>query len=443
MLALPFAALYAAVGLARHWHFGSSAYDLGIFDQVVWHLSRFEAPGSTVHGFPNVLGDHFSPVISLFAPLYWVWPAPETLIVAQAVLFAASILPVHRFLELRLQARDARLFAVAYGLFWGLQRAAAFDVHEIAFAPLLIALAILALDRANWRGFLAASGLLCLVKEDLIPLVAALGLLWSLRGAGRRDVIRGVLLFAIACALFVGIVGWIIPSFNEAGQYHVGSAFREALARPAASLARLLVPATKLETLAMWLLPFLFLPLASPYGLLAVPLALERFLSASPNHWGTSFHYSAPLAPILAMAAGDGLARLRPRATTVVAVTCVVLSAILPGRQPFWKVVSPSFYAAPAFADTARRALATIPGEASVVAQAAIVPHLSQRQGIYTLRPDGPGAGVDADYVVAAAGVLSPWPFADAAQVRASVDTYRQRGYRTLFDEEGWVVLRR
>ena len=35
------AVAYALYALFRHWHFHSSGYDLGIFDQAVWHLSRF------------------------------------------------------------------------------------------------------------------------------------------------------------------------------------------------------------------------------------------------------------------------------------------------------------------------------------------------------------------------------------------------------------------
>jgi uncharacterized membrane protein len=83
-LVLLFAFAYALLGIVRHRHFGSSAYDLGIFDQAVWHLSRFEAPASTISGFSNILGDHFYPIIALFAPLYWIAPRPETLIVATA-----------------------------------------------------------------------------------------------------------------------------------------------------------------------------------------------------------------------------------------------------------------------------------------------------------------------------------------------------------------------
>ena len=77
-----FTAAYALYGLFRHWHFGSSAFDLGIFDQAIWNLSRFQAPASSINGFSNVMGDHFYPIIVAFAPLYWLAPAPETLITA-------------------------------------------------------------------------------------------------------------------------------------------------------------------------------------------------------------------------------------------------------------------------------------------------------------------------------------------------------------------------
>ena len=100
-LVAAFALAYSLYGLFRHWRFDSSAYDLGIFDQVLWHLSRFEAPSSTIRGYSNMLGDHFSPILALLAPLYWMAPAPEAIIVAQAILLAISIVPVWRYARRR------------------------------------------------------------------------------------------------------------------------------------------------------------------------------------------------------------------------------------------------------------------------------------------------------------------------------------------------------
>ena len=60
------AAGYSAYALLKHWHFDSS-YDLAIYDQAIWHLSRFERPASSIRSLPNVFGDHFHPIIALFA----------------------------------------------------------------------------------------------------------------------------------------------------------------------------------------------------------------------------------------------------------------------------------------------------------------------------------------------------------------------------------------
>jgi uncharacterized membrane protein len=118
-LVVAFAAAYALVGLFKHWHFDSSAYDLGIFDQVIWRLSRFDAPTSSLKGGLNIFGDHFHPIIALLAPVYWIAPRVEALIVAQSVLLAASIVPVFAFARRRLPAGQSVAIAIVYALFLG------------------------------------------------------------------------------------------------------------------------------------------------------------------------------------------------------------------------------------------------------------------------------------------------------------------------------------
>jgi hypothetical protein len=69
------AAVYALYSLFRHWHFQSSAYDLGIFDQIVWSYSRGQVPASSLRGMPNMLGDHLHPIPS-------PWPNRSPAVVA-------------------------------------------------------------------------------------------------------------------------------------------------------------------------------------------------------------------------------------------------------------------------------------------------------------------------------------------------------------------------
>ncbi len=304
-IAVVFTLAYAVHALVRHWSFGSSGFDLGIFDQAIWHLSRFERPASTVGGYANIFGDHFHPILLLLVPLYSAWPAAETLLVAQAALLGASTIPVFLYARLRVGDRTASAFAIAYGLFWGMQKAAAFDFHEIAFAPLLIGTAILAVETGRLRLFWAAAVALCLVKEDLIPVVA----MFALRLAVLGHIRHAAAAAAVALFGFAAVMQFVIPWVKGNDVYAYQSVYSGLSLWNAP--ARLFTPPGKMMTVVMWLAPFAFLPLRSPLLLLALPLALARLLSNNPNHWGTAFHYGAPLAPILATAAADGISRIR------------------------------------------------------------------------------------------------------------------------------------
>jgi hypothetical protein len=84
------------------------------------------------------------------------------------------------------------------------------------------------------------------------------------------------------------------------------------------------------------------------------------------------------------------------------------------------------------------RALAVIPADASVVAQAAVVPHLSQRDRVYVLDANAPSA----DFVVAARAA-NPWPARSGEEINALLRDRQRRGWVAVFNEQGWTVLRR
>ena len=440
LLVFVMAAAYAAVGLFKHWHF-SSSYDLGIFDQAVWHLSRFEAPGSTISGYQNILGDHFYPIVFLFVLPYWIVPAAETLIVTQAVLVASSIVPVYVFFRRRLSQGLAFGLVVAYALFWGLQKTINADVHEMAFAPVVIACAVLALDAKRWGWLWVSCVVLVCVKEDLIPLVAAIGAYVYMQGHRRH----GIALMVFGLTAFLVVVNLVIPSFS--GGWGAGEAYRAVIDRPWTALAVMTTPPQKLLTVVYWLAPFCFLSLRSPLVFLVIPIALERLLSSLSTHWGWNGHYTAPLAPLLAMSAGDGLSRLiRARSAdharwsglpALIVALSVVLSLVVPGHQPILRLFKPGHYHVVAGRGTPARALASVPSDASVVTQGGLLPHLSQRAEIHVLDADAP----DADYVIVSMD-LNAWPLSGPGQMADLIKGRRSRGYVVVFDEAGWIVLR-
>src|SRR5438552_18776893 len=93
-LALIAAVTYAAISIYRHDHFASNAFDLGVQDQTVWGYSQLQMIPNTVEMIPNLLGDHFHPILMTVAPLYWIWVDARVLFLVQALLLAPPAVPI-------------------------------------------------------------------------------------------------------------------------------------------------------------------------------------------------------------------------------------------------------------------------------------------------------------------------------------------------------------
>ncbi|MEU9833625.1 DUF2079 domain-containing protein [Streptosporangium sp. NPDC048047] len=317
---------YSVLSLVKFATFKVSIFDLVIFDQAVRGYAHFGPPATPSVGMTYglgmdflQLGDHFSPILAVLAPLYWLYDDPRTLLVAQAVLLALAAIPIHRYAERRLGPVPAHLVAAAYLVSWPVAQAAGFDFHEVAFVPLLSAIMIERFDagRPAW-GVVAALGLL-LVKEDMGLLVAGFGVYLFLT----RRRLQGAAFVFFSLGALVMIRGVLMPmAGSPPSGFHWaygawGASLGEvvlAVARdPAGALWQMVSPEVKVDTLAFLLWPVLLTALASPLTLVAVPLVVERFLSDRPQWWGTDFQYNAFVVGILFCAGADGVHRLRRR----------------------------------------------------------------------------------------------------------------------------------
>jgi uncharacterized membrane protein len=448
---------YSALSISRHRHFSSSAFDLGVFDQAVWHYSRFEPPYNsfrTDRVDENILGDHFHPILVLLAPLYWFTDSVEALLAAQALLFVIPILPIFLFTEKRLGRLAAYLFAFSYSIYWGVQLAVEFDFHEIAFAVPLIAFAIYFIDKARWGAYAACVCLLLLTKEDLSVLVVFFGFYLISLGQVRKGLVSA----ALGSAWLFLTLKLFIPFFSSKGGYRywdygtfgtgpldsILTIFRN----PLLLIKTLFTPAIKLRTCWLIFSPFLLLACFSPLIILAIPLLAERFLSNIEHYWGPAFHYTASISPVVAMASADALGRLsglikeiKVRRLVIASLSFVILAInlyLLPSF-PLWKLTDPSYRHLTASDRTGRAALAIIPRDASVTAQNNIVPHLSHRRNLFLIRPVE--FTPESEYIVASSQ-LNPYPFADYKDIEAYL-AQRQASYSKIFERDGWVVLKR
>ena len=332
---------YDTLAVFKYLRLDPGSWDLGIFTEYVKQIAGLHAPVVAIRGPGfNLLGDHFQPIVGLLAPFFRVFPTPETLLVAQALLTAASVIPVCRAAQELLGVWASRGIGLAYAFSWGLQQMVTFDFHEIAFAVPLLAFSLSALVRRRLRPAVAWALPLVFVKEDQGFTVAAIGLVIAGYGlavlrARRRGapapvrgwdagpqqepaawIRAGVLLAVWGLAWSVLAIAVIVPHFNPAHSYQYwsdGGVIGPGAHLSVTGLAHQLTQAAheKLWTTFLILLPVAFLALRSPVALIAVPSLALRFISTNGYFWGTAWHYNATVMPIVFLAAVDAMACFR------------------------------------------------------------------------------------------------------------------------------------
>jgi uncharacterized membrane protein len=453
--------LYSLLSVFRHWHFQSSALDLGLHDQMIWYYSCFKTPTCTLtpafENLSSMLGDHFDPIEALAAPLFWVFPHVEALLILQSFLLMLPLFPLFFFTQIRLGRRAAYFFCGAYSVYWGIQLTANFDFHEVSFAVPLIAFALYFMDLERWKSFSICAILLMLVKEDMCLLVSFLGLHLVLR----RHFARGLFWSIFGFAVFYAEIKFVIPFFKGSPGYgywfypQLGpgplEALKNCLVHPWIVPLTLFSNKTKIETILVTYAPFSFLSLLSPLSILTLPSICERMLSNQPDFWELrAHHYCAVLSLIIAMSAGDGLFLLlknfsseteRKKWLGFFCAFILVLNLATVPVAPLRKLFNPSYYRLTTDDLTGDQAIGLIPGDSSVLAQQTIVPHLSHRKIIRLMDPDSISRERE-DYVIACR-YLYCGPLADFGQVEQCLRLREKKGYQKIFDQNGWIVLKR
>ncbi|MFF4607350.1 DUF2079 domain-containing protein [Streptomyces sp. NPDC001339] len=462
-----------------------TGFDLGIFDQAIRAYAHFELPVSPIknvhHEFPpgfSLLGDHFSPVLALLAPLYWVWDDPRMLLIAQAALFAVGVPVVRRIARhcfagaapsvIRRAADGAGL---VYALGWPLLNASYTGFHEVAFA---VPLTLLMLERGLARRYGTAAlwaALLCTVKEDMGLIAGLFGILLAIRAhrsghrAGRA---LGVAVMLAGPLVSAVVITWFLPAMGSPPGYYwsydrlganPGDALVHVLSEPWVVAQVAVSPLVKVAMLAWVLGTLALLPLGSPTLLLAVPLLAERVLSDNPNHWPVINHYDAFLWPILLTAALETLARLHhsrahrsrahrsglpqpaarkpglPGRWAMAAVTLSSAAAVFLGLGP---LVNPGSWQPTADRRALAQAAEFIPDGATVEADNNIAPRLTARTDVVIADATPRGA----DWVLMREEQRA-FPFAAVSEQRQRISLLLSHGYEEVWRRDGVVLLHR
>lgn len=377
--------------IRNHLGFATAAFDLALYDQGLWLLSRFQEPFVTIMG-RHLFGDHTSFILLPLVPFYWVAPSAKVLLLAQALALGIAALPVFLIARKLLRTETA---AALLGVAFLLQPAVGWtnfeqfhpDVFEI---PLALFAFWFVLER-RWTAFLVTLVALLSVKEDVPLLTAALGI-WIAIFHDRRI---GLITTAISVVYFVVAFWGILPALNGVGTLNTWripfggptGVIRTALFEPGELLAYLMSDQRPWYVWQM-LAPLALFPLLTPSVFLvsAAPWA-SNLISTFYYQHRIQHHYVTLIVPVIVVAAIFTVAKARSiRVRKALAGVVLVAAAVCAWHWgPLPHSQTPAWLSVPNWPTHANvwEAIELIPRDASVSASYQFVPHVDHRKEIY------------------------------------------------------------
>lgn len=426
-VAIAFFVVTLALVVHRYFTFYST-YDQGIFNQVFWNGSQgrfFQSSLSSqlstnvVHAgeIPNVayhrLGQHFTPALLIWLPLYSLFPSPLTLSVLQVVLVTAAGLVLYRLGRCHLEAGPAAAITTAFYGANAIIGPTIGNFHDVCQIPLFVFSLLLGLEKRWWWLYVPMVIILPWVREDSGIVLFSLGAYFIV---SRRHPWLGLGMCGYAGAYILLLTNWGMPQFSadvskrfmleRFGQYTDSSEASTLdiiwgmLSNPLLLIRELVTPfgRTLRYLLGQWL-PFALIPAISPAAWIAAGFPLLKLLIAKGESvLSINIRYAMAVVPGLAYGAilwwsahPHLFKSLRMRRFWAF---CICLSLFFtvtsnPNRTLSFLIpdaLNPTVYVPLTqqwrHAAAVRPLLSQIPVEASVSATTALIPQLSSRRAL-------------------------------------------------------------
>lgn len=404
--ALGFFCYVAAWTAGRVLTFSTPSYDFGIFSQMFHSMKTTGLPMTTLErdGLLSHFAVHVSPIYYLMLPVYWLFPYPVTLQVAQAAILASAVIPLWKLgTHHGLTGAQRALVCAAAMLYPALAGGASYDLHENCFLIPLVLWLLYGLDR-NSLPITAISALLTLlVKEDAAVYVAVVGLFVLVQAFVRKEgwqkTATGAGLLGVSVVWFFLVTGYLAQqgdgvmtyrydNFIYDGSSSLITVVKAVLMNPMKALYECVDP-EKLAFIGLTLGPLLGLPLVTrryERYILLIPYVLVNLMSDYRYQHDIMFQYTFGSTACLLYLTVVNLADLKIPWQRVLPLVCAVAISFTCFRGAI--VPTASWYIrdsirSAAKDQTIRDTLDRIPGDASVTASTYLTTHLSNREILY------------------------------------------------------------
>lgn len=430
---LPIAAVFFTLclifSLHRYFSFYAS-FDQGIFNQVFWnnlHGRFFQSSLSSslstnvIHAgeIPNVayhrLGQHFTPALLLWSPIYALFPSPATLTILQVTLITAAGIVLYFLAREYLKHPLSVMITASFYSANAVIGPTLSNFHDISQIPLFMFTLLLAMEKRKWWLFGLMAVFILAVREDTGIELFGVGFYMI---ASKRFPRIGVATCVASFSYILVLTNSIMPIFSadiskrfmleRFGQYANGNEASTLdiiwgmVSNPLRLMVELVTPIDrKIRYLIGHWLPLAFIPAVSPasWMIAGFPL-LKLFLSQGEGVLAITIRYALTVVPglfygaILWLSQHPQAFKLRFRRFWI---GCICLSLfftftsnpnrtfyfVIPDSLKPWVYVSlPEQWR---HVSQIRPLLAKISADASVTATTYLVPHLSSRREILRL----------------------------------------------------------
>jgi uncharacterized membrane protein len=374
----------------NHDGFGTYGFDLGIYDQGLWLLSRFEAPFITIMG-RNLFGDHTSFILLPLVPFYWIIPSPKVLLAAQSLALGGAAIPL--FLLAREKLRDERpaaLLAIALLAQPALGWANVEQFHPDVFEVPILLFMLWFLVRKRWLGYFVCLGLLLAVKEDVALLTVPIGIYVAMK----HDRKMGLITIGASVSYFIIAVYVVLKSLNGIGTLNAwrlpGRSPRGFIELAVTDPGKLIVDFGGERVFYVWqlLAPWALVPLMSPStAMICVAPLTFNFLSTFWYQFHIQYHYTTLIVPTFAFAVVMALMHLTRDRHRMMAAAGICAIALYTGWLwgPATIARNPTVFGDPNYPSipSIHTAMDMIPDDATISVHYGYITHLEHRKRAY------------------------------------------------------------
>ncbi|MBR5322336.1 MAG: DUF2079 domain-containing protein [Clostridia bacterium] len=372
-------------------------FDFGIFSQMYHYLSKTFIPYTTCERdmLLSHFAVHFSPILYLGLPFYWVFPHPSTILALQAFVVALGILPIYKLAKhFNLSNNKTLAVIIIYVLHPTVIANNFYYFHENCFLTVLLLFTFYFAEKGKSIPTYIFALLTMMVKEDapIYVLFFGLYLLFSNKSKLKGTVLCSisVIYFAVVTKLMSvfgqGIMTYRYENFIFEQDGSIYSVVINIIKNPAYLFEQLL-KIEKLEFLVLMLVPMALLPFAikKPSRLILIlPMVLINLMTEYKYQYDIGFQYTYATVAFLFYATIINLNELDKRFAKRLLICAVCSSLIFFASVNLQKTDAIKTYENEKYiVETINKALDTIPMDRSIKSSTFFIPALWNRDLVY------------------------------------------------------------